>query len=172
MAQSHYAAAMTSDSRPSGQPGDKYIIRFPEGMRDRIAEAAKANRRSMNAEIIARLQATFDETVVTTVQARAVPGPGEVGFEFNADEIAEKVVEKLQGRKSRQDRESVDATPSKVILVGNLGGGASSSVYGPSSYLINAMRILAGGADVKPRGNAPHGPKGSPNAKKRPPTKP
>ena len=50
---------MTSDSRPSGQPGDKYIIRFPEGMRDRIAEAAKANRRSMNAEIVARLDESF-----------------------------------------------------------------------------------------------------------------
>lgn len=35
---------------------DKYIVRFPEGMRDRIAEAAKSNNRSMNAEIVARLE--------------------------------------------------------------------------------------------------------------------
>jgi enolase len=35
---------------------DKFMLRFPEGMRDRIAEVAKANGRSMNAEIIARLQ--------------------------------------------------------------------------------------------------------------------
>lgn len=38
---------------------DRFIIRFPEGMRDRIAEVAKGNGRSMNAEIVARLEASF-----------------------------------------------------------------------------------------------------------------
>lgn len=38
---------------------DKVIVRLPDGMRDRIAEAAKANNRSMNAEIVARLEMTF-----------------------------------------------------------------------------------------------------------------
>ncbi|ASP50924.1 Arc family DNA-binding protein [Sinorhizobium meliloti] len=37
------------------QTQDRYIVRFPDGMRDEIAAAAKANGRSMNAEIIARL---------------------------------------------------------------------------------------------------------------------
>lgn len=46
------------------QPGEKYLVRFPEGMRDRIAEAAKANNRSMNAEIVARLESTFAERAV------------------------------------------------------------------------------------------------------------
>lgn len=31
---------------------DKYIVRFPNGMRDRIRQQAKANRRSMNSEIV------------------------------------------------------------------------------------------------------------------------
>lgn len=31
---------------------DKFVVRLPEGMRDRIREHAKANRRSMNAEIV------------------------------------------------------------------------------------------------------------------------
>ena len=35
---------------------DKYIVRFPEGMRDRIAAEAKAANRSMNAEIVRRLE--------------------------------------------------------------------------------------------------------------------
>lgn len=35
-------------------------MRFPDGMRDRIAEAAKANNRSMNAEIVARLEASLN----------------------------------------------------------------------------------------------------------------
>lgn len=40
---------------------NKFLVRMPEGMRGRIAEAAKANNRSMNAEIIARLEGSFDE---------------------------------------------------------------------------------------------------------------
>lgn len=35
---------------------ERFIVRFPDGMRDRIAVAAKANNRSMNAEIVARLE--------------------------------------------------------------------------------------------------------------------
>lgn len=42
------------------QPGDKYIVRFPEGMRDRIAEEAARSNRSMNAEIVSRLEASFN----------------------------------------------------------------------------------------------------------------
>jgi hypothetical protein len=34
---------------------------MPEGMRDAIAEAAGRNGRSMNAEVIARLQASFEQ---------------------------------------------------------------------------------------------------------------
>lgn len=34
---------------------DKFTVRFPEGMRDKIAELAKKNGRSMNNEIIAAL---------------------------------------------------------------------------------------------------------------------
>ena len=35
---------------------DKFVVRFPKGMRDRIAEAAKFYRRSMNSEILMRLE--------------------------------------------------------------------------------------------------------------------
>ena len=43
---------------PSGQQ-DQFMVRFPDGMRALIADEAKANGRSMNAEIVARLEATF-----------------------------------------------------------------------------------------------------------------
>lgn len=39
---------------------ERFIVRFPDGMRDKIADAAKANNRSMNAEIVHRIQATLD----------------------------------------------------------------------------------------------------------------
>ena len=38
----------------------RYNLSFPPGLRDRIKEAAKANNRSMNAEIVTRLQKSFE----------------------------------------------------------------------------------------------------------------
>lgn len=38
---------------------DKVLVRMPDGMRDRIKAAAKAFNRTMNAEIIARLEESF-----------------------------------------------------------------------------------------------------------------
>lgn len=45
-----------------GFPSDKqdqFVLRLPDGMRDRIKVAAEANSRSMNAEIIAALEEKF-----------------------------------------------------------------------------------------------------------------
>lgn len=39
---------------------DQFNLRFPEGMRDRLKQAAAENGRSMNAEIIQRLQETLE----------------------------------------------------------------------------------------------------------------
>lgn len=39
---------------------ERFIVRFPDGMRDRISEAAKAGHRSMNAEIVARIRRSFE----------------------------------------------------------------------------------------------------------------
>ncbi|WP_188072771.1 Arc family DNA-binding protein [Sphingobium jiangsuense] len=38
---------------------DKFIVRLPDGMRARIDEASKVSKRTMNAEIVARLEASF-----------------------------------------------------------------------------------------------------------------
>jgi hypothetical protein len=43
---------------PSEQQ-DRFIVRLPNGMRDKIGVAARANKRSMNAEIVQRLEASF-----------------------------------------------------------------------------------------------------------------
>ena len=51
---------------------DQYPFRFPEGMRDRIKTAAKANRRSMNAEIIARLEQTFNENHLASAPLQVI----------------------------------------------------------------------------------------------------
>ncbi|HBW8088161.1 TPA: Arc family DNA-binding protein [Klebsiella pneumoniae] len=46
---------------------DKFNLRFPDGMRDAIAERAKRNGRSMNSEIVQIIQDALDlESSVTT----------------------------------------------------------------------------------------------------------
>lgn len=40
---------------------DQYIVRFPDGLRDRIKAAAEANKRSMNQEIVATLLEKYPE---------------------------------------------------------------------------------------------------------------
>lgn len=40
---------------------EKFMLRMPEGMRDRISREAKANGRSMNAELIARIEKTLED---------------------------------------------------------------------------------------------------------------
>lgn len=49
---------MTKELPPS-RTAEQFVVRFPDGMRDKIAESAKANNRSMNAEIVARLERSF-----------------------------------------------------------------------------------------------------------------
>jgi hypothetical protein len=50
-----------SDEKPVSRDANRFIIRFPPGMRDAIAQLAEENNRSMNAEIVARLAASMQE---------------------------------------------------------------------------------------------------------------
>jgi hypothetical protein len=58
MANRYYHLTMTDKIYPSDAQ-ERFMVRLPDGMRDQIAEAAKANNRSMNAEIVARLVKSF-----------------------------------------------------------------------------------------------------------------
>lgn len=45
----------------SSRTADKFVVRLPDGMRERIAEVARTHHRSMNSEIIARLEKSLVE---------------------------------------------------------------------------------------------------------------
>lgn len=69
------------------QMQDKFNLRFPEGMRDAIAERAKVNGRSMNSEIIQILEdalsgkarsITFDMAKGEPVEIKNVENPEKV----------------------------------------------------------------------------------------------
>lgn len=50
---------MTEESRYPSEAADRFQVRLPDGMRDRIKAAAAANNRSMNAEIVATLEEKY-----------------------------------------------------------------------------------------------------------------
>nr|WP_186211641.1 Arc family DNA-binding protein [Burkholderia gladioli] len=50
---------MSEPTQPPSRTADQFVVRLPDGMRDQIAEAAKTNNRSMNAEIVSRLADSF-----------------------------------------------------------------------------------------------------------------
>lgn len=148
----------------------QFKLRLPPKLKESLEQEAEKNDRTLTAEIVARLQATFDETIVTTVEARASAGAEEKRFEFNADEIADKVVARLEGRAKPR-------TPDKVIIVGNMGRDPTyRSAYEHYANVVvrgkTVGSILDGGVSLAaPRGNEPYGPRKSSNVPKAPPKK-
>lgn len=71
-------------------------VRLPDGMRDRIAEAAKANNRSMNAEIVARLEASFQPSEVDQLGAAAIAKL----LEAQQEHLKEWLLENVGARKA------------------------------------------------------------------------
>ena len=55
-----YGCGMPQDSPSRRQ--DQFVIRMPEGLRDRIAQAAKDQGRSMNAELVMTLEMAYPPT--------------------------------------------------------------------------------------------------------------
>lgn len=54
--------------RQNRKDQDKVIIRLPDGMREELKAVGKANNRSMNAEIVARLQASTGNAPITAAE--------------------------------------------------------------------------------------------------------
>ncbi|MCV0427045.1 MAG: Arc family DNA-binding protein [Roseibium sp.] len=79
---------------------DQFVVRLPDGMRDQIAEAAKLSNRSMNAEIVARLEETF----LSSVSARykwaleQINGVGHTKISVSkvAEAVSEETAEQLE----------------------------------------------------------------------------
>ena len=89
MAHCYYAERMQTDkTERTPQVADKYVVRLPDGMRDKITELAKANNRSMNAEIVLMLQQAIEARSMATV-------PG-IDVDALAEALAAKVAAKLK----------------------------------------------------------------------------
>ena len=51
---------------------DKFVIRLPEGLRPQIAATARYNQRSMNAEIVIRLQRSLTQDQLRDEQEKII----------------------------------------------------------------------------------------------------
>lgn len=71
----------------TNRESDRFMLRLPDGMRDRLKDEAAKNNRSMNAEIVHRLQMTLDSQPSMTASEVQEKIFGKV-FEPDADEKA------------------------------------------------------------------------------------
>ncbi|WP_082772795.1 Arc family DNA-binding protein [Methylobacterium sp. CCH5-D2] len=106
---------MTSDEHHPSDLADRFQVRMPPGMRERIADEARANNRSMNAEIVARLQQslsggsmTFDKDIVREIAAETAK---HIAFEIrdNFDATSFRIVE-VDGRRALVPNKPEDST--------------------------------------------------------------
>lgn len=51
---------------------DKFVLRLPEGLRPEIADIARANQRSMNGEIIVRIQRSLIKDQLQVEQEKLI----------------------------------------------------------------------------------------------------
>ena len=69
------------------QMQDKFNLRFPDGMRDAIADRAKANGRSMNSEIIAALDSWLSTDFADDLSQKSVDRVVRIATKAFAEEI-------------------------------------------------------------------------------------
>lgn len=68
------------------------MLRFPDGMRDRLKAVAAANKRSLNAEVIARLEESLDREETAFGIDRISEGSGETPLDKDMSEAIGKAI--------------------------------------------------------------------------------
>ena len=100
---------MTEKQPPS------YPLRMPQELREQLTAVAKANNRSMNAEIVARLQESLtlklDGTWVLDGSKKLEPAPSPYQSDDWAEKVAEKLVAKLGMAIPLEALKAIEAIP-------------------------------------------------------------
>ena len=86
--ENYYGGTMTA---PTNRDSDKFMLRLPDGMRERVRIEAEKNNRSMNAEVVARLDDSFvltkkDDHFALVLDLSRV---GEIDYESQLNRITE-----------------------------------------------------------------------------------
>jgi len=95
----------------TGRGSDQFVLRLPDGMRDRIKAAAERNNRSMNAEIVATLEVHFPEPTQLTELQRSLDAAIDQLYSASEEEIFLKkyeVIRHLQDLSEEVFRKIID----------------------------------------------------------------
>ncbi len=82
---------MSTETKQQGsRTADKFVVRLPDGMRQKIAQVARSYHRSMNSEIVSRLESSLraEPTLMTEDERAALEEGGMSSFEVNPQEAA------------------------------------------------------------------------------------
>lgn len=100
MSQSLFPAA-------SSRTADKFVLRLPQGMRERVADVAREAHRSMNSEIIARLEQSLCAT------AKVVPFEAIEGGSLSVSEA--QLLARFRMLSSRQQEALIDVLGPELV---------------------------------------------------------
>ncbi|WP_050578634.1 Arc family DNA-binding protein [Sinorhizobium meliloti] len=78
----------------TGRDSDKFMLRLPEGMRERLKDLAKENNRSLNAQIVYMLQFAIEETEIAA-GAYGSEKPSKKAFLRNEVRKAKSILEHI-----------------------------------------------------------------------------
>lgn len=132
---------MATDTPSTGRDSDKFMLRMPDGMRDRLKEEAKNNNRTMNAEIVARLERSF--TVDSEIEELAFEAAfGSPGLVMEVERLR-KLLEEQKANAQKMMRDQVAAIAAEV----------SKHLYSEAGETIEAARKAA--AELKAAGKWP-----------------
>lgn len=93
---------------------DKFMLRLPDGMRERIRAAAAENGRSMNAEIVFRLEATLAyEAMDDWADNRKLRAEADLNEKISEATALDRITDKMVDRISERIIEQVLSAKSK-----------------------------------------------------------
>lgn len=135
---------------PTGRGSDQFVVRFPDGMRDEIRRAAEASGRSMNAEIIARLEDSFkNRTESSLADLQAVMNDAKRMIkEFNVANTQISLMRYLLDQVAATDGKLPEDLHRHITILSQLGGPSTregKSLSDLVSESIEAMREMESG---------------------------
>ena len=91
---------------------EKFVVRFPDGMRDAIAERAKRNGRSMNSEIVQILEDALNAEIADKINSVSVPLNVDALVQLQAQVIAmQKEIQEKFREQNEKLRELLNKKP-------------------------------------------------------------
>lgn len=90
----------------TSRESDKFMLRLPNGMRERVRVASELNKRSMNAEIVARLESSFAMAAMRDALDPDAPTEAqEIAIQNDMESLVLLLAETISRKRKRTDLE-------------------------------------------------------------------